>query len=240
MGRVLCRHGIERSQCPPCKAARKKEKEAKLAAQAASKGGGWVPLNAPLQLSVPEDGKAEDGRAGAEAIPSDERQAVGSNQAPSMPTPPGHPLSPEELKTLEAGDSYGLPEELRLAARAIRQGCQALPGGALLHRFSLHRQGQDSWAATCSICGEGVLFADLPEKLRKKAAKKGEPITTGLLQLHLQDSEHIKKAVLPKKEESNFRVVNSRTLGRNESEKEVPVPPEVDFTFESGDDSDED
>ena len=104
-----------------------------------------------------------------------------------MPTAPVRPLTDEELKSLEKADSYGLPEELRAAAAAIRQACQALPGGAVAHKFALNRLGQDSWKAACGVCGEAVIFADLTEKKRRKALKHGEPITTGMLQLHLQD-----------------------------------------------------
>eukprot|EP00966_Prymnesium_polylepis_P096573 2237434-Prymnesium_polylepis.1 len=104
-----------------------------------------------------------------------------------LPEAPVKPLSEEELKALEMGDTYGVPDDIRAAARAVRQGCQALPGGARMHKFSLHREGMDSWSATCHACEVGMKFAELSAKQRKKAAKAGEQITTGLLQLHLQD-----------------------------------------------------
>eukprot|EP00966_Prymnesium_polylepis_P096574 2237434-Prymnesium_polylepis.2 len=46
MGRVLCKHGLERSQCAPCMAERQKAKEAKKAA------GAWEALNGPPVKSV--------------------------------------------------------------------------------------------------------------------------------------------------------------------------------------------
>ena len=149
-----------------------------------------------------------------------------TDPGPAVPIPaaPKQALTSAELTVLCAQDGYGLPDELRAAAIAIRQGCQGLPGGAEVHRFSLRRVGQDTWLVMCGPCAEGVQFSALTQKQRKKALERGEEVTTGLLQQHLQDPAHLKKAIGPTAPEDHLRVLEGGRFGAKHPRYELPRP----------------